>query len=296
MDFSLRELECFLAVAEELSFTRAARRLHLAQPPLSRHVRTLEERLGAQLFIRGPRTVSLTVAGRSLYEETQHIPTLLNHAGEEARRCARGESARLRLGFVSAVMNDELIRVFRSFRQSHPSIEIVLRDLSPSEQLEAIADGRMDGGFVGLQPQKHPGGVKFVSWFREPLVCLVPSDHRLASRKLISVGDLRQEPFVTVSKEAAPDFSELLLEQCRVAGFRPRIVLESPRAQAVALMVATGSGVALLPASAANLAKDLSVTLRLREKVAINHVFAMRSAEPNPWISKFAGLLSGKRS
>lgn len=291
MDYSLRELECFLAVAEELSFTRAARRLHLAQPPLSRHVRALEERLGAALFVREPRCISLTSAGRSLYEDTRHVPALLARAGEQARRHAKGESARLRLGFVSAVMGDELLNVFRSYREAHPRVEIMLQDLPPREQLAALAEGRLDGGFIGVSPSQRPPGVKFVPWFEEPVVCLVAADHPLAGRARVRLQDLRPEPFVAVSREAAPAFAGQVRELCRQAGFRPRVVLESQRAQAVALMVAAGSGVALLPATVTHLVKGLAVALELAGSPKIRHAFAMRSTGGSPWALRLAGLL-----
>src|SRR5882762_7779766 len=108
MDYTLRELECFTAVAEELSFTRAARRLHLAQPPLSRHIRALEEKIGTRLFERTRRTVVLTAAGGLFYEETRGILPQLIRAGEMAKRSGHGELARLRIGFVSAVLSPEL--------------------------------------------------------------------------------------------------------------------------------------------------------------------------------------------
>src|ERR1700749_3138806 len=117
MDFSLRELECFPAVAEELSFTRAAQKLHLAQPPLSRHVRALEERLGTALFDRSGRKGALTAAGGGFYEETRTAMPQLTRASETTRRFASGQTERLRLGFVSAVLSPELVEVLRSFRE-----------------------------------------------------------------------------------------------------------------------------------------------------------------------------------
>lgn len=280
MDYTLRELECFLAVAEERSFTRAAGRLHLSQPPLSRHIRALEDKIGVALFVRTPTGAALTPAGRALYDESRDIPVRLARATEQARRCARGETIRLKLGFVSAVMNEALADTIRRFREVHPETEIMLHDLAPLEQLTQIADGRMDGGFVGPRPAKVPSGIRFKDWTREPLLALVPSDHPLSKRKTIRLSELRQQPFVAVSDESAPAFAELVRGHCRDAGFRPRIVLESPRAQAVALMVSAGSGVALLPAAAASLVKDSAVTLRLRERPWIPHAFAFRKDAP----------------
>lgn len=283
MQYSLREIECFIAVAEELSFTRAAERLHLAQPPLSRHIRTLEEKIGAALFLREPRRVSLTPAGVIFYEETRTIPRRLERAGEVARRTSQGETARLRLGFVSAVMSDELIDTFRRFRASHPGVQIMLHDLPPQEQLDAIADGRLEGGFVGLQPRERPAGIRFVPWHREPLRCFVPRGHpleALGNRKTLDPAALAGESFIAVSGGSAPAFAAHVHGLCRDAGFRPRIILESPRAQAVALMVAAGSGIAILPASLAALFRDSVTALPLKGNPTITHVFACRDQKP----------------
>lgn len=288
MEYSLRELECFIAVAEELSFTRAAERLHLAQPPLSRHIRALEEKIGAALFLREPRNVSLTPAGTLFYEETRAIPRRLARAGEAAKRCSLGETARLRLGFVSAVMNDELIALFRRFRDRHRGVQIMLHDLPPKDQLDAIANGRLDGGFPGLQPAEHPAGIRFVPWHREPLRCFVPEGHPLAERMNVSLKELAPESFIAVSAESAPAFAAHVRGLCKTAGFRPRIILESSRAQAVALMVAAGSGIAILPAALAGLMGGSVSAVPIRGNPTITQVFACRKRKaPEPleqWI------------
>ena len=291
MDYSLRELECFIAVAEERSFTRAAKRLNLAQPPLSRHIRILEEKIGAKLFNREPRGVSLTPAANVFYEETRNIPRRLLRAGEAARRSASGEIARLRLGFVSAVMNDELSDIFRTFRHQHPEIQITLHDVPPQEQLEAIADGRLDGGFVGLEPPEPPAGIRFIPWRSEPLICLMPTGHALADRKSIRLEALVDESFVAVSSASAPAFAGLIQEMCQTAGFRPRIILESPRAQAVALMVGVGSGVALLPETLAGLVKRSTHAIPLRPARKITHVFACRDRKMEGPLADLMSLL-----
>lgn len=274
MDYSLRELECFIAVAEELSFTRAAHRLHLAQPPLSRHVRALEEKLGTRLFERSKRSVRLTAAGGLFFEETRGILPQLVRAGELTRRSGRGEIARLRIGFVSAVLSPELIETFRRFRARHPEVQVILQDQPPAEQLRAIGRGALDGGFVGLEPGERIPGIAYRACSREAVACFVPSGHRLAGRDRIALKELAGEPMVAVSGEGAPAFSAYVHALCRSAGFRPRIVLESPRAQAVAVMVAAGSGVALLPESLARLVGEAGVAVPLAKAPAITHVFA----------------------
>jgi|GEM_PF-236978 len=276
MDYSLRELECFSAVAEELSFTRAARRLHLAQPPLSRHIRTLEEKLGCRLFDREARHVSLTVAGNLFYEETRGILPQLVRAGESVKRAARGEVLRLRLGFVSAVLNAELVEALRLFRETHSSIQVLLHDLPPAEQLQRIVQGKLDGGFVGLEPEDHPhgNGIQFTAWRQERLMAFLPSGHALSGRRQLALADLASERLVAVSNTAAPAFAVLVHNLCQQAGFRPRIILESPRAQAVAVMVAAGSGIALLPEALTQVVGSAAVTVPLKEAPLITHVFA----------------------
>jgi len=280
MDYSLRELECFVAVAETLSFTRAAKRLHLSQPPLSRHVRTLEEKIGARLFDRDRRTVALTPAGALFYEETRGLLPQLVRAGESARRAVRGETARLRLGFVSAVLSAELVECFRQFRTAHPATQIMLHDAPPAEQLAAMEGGALDGGFIGLMPPGRHTGFRFVPWRREPLDIFLPAGHPLALRKgqqrqkRLELAELREEPFVAVSGESAPAFAVLVREACRTAGFVPRILLESPRAQAVAVMVAAGCGIALLPRSLSRTVEGAAVAVPLRNGPVVTHVFA----------------------
>lgn len=280
MEYTLRELECFAAVAEELSFTRAAKRLHLAQPPLSRHIHSLEEKVGARLFERGARSVSITHTGRVFYEESRGILTQLARAGEMAQRAAQGESARLRLGIVSAVLGPKIVEVLREFREAHPQVQIMVHDLPPAEQLAAIAEGRLDAGFVGMAPNERPGGVRIVRWCKERLLAFVPSGHALAHKKTVKLGELRGERFVAISSEAAPAFSLHVHDLCRKAGFRPRIVLESPRAQAVAVMVAAGSGVAILPESLRHFLGDSAAGVALAGSPEITHVFALAQSPP----------------
>lgn len=280
MDYTLRELECFAAVAEELSFTRAARRLHLAQPPLSRHIRALEEKIGAPLFDRQPRVVALTPAGRAFHEESRGLLAQLIRAAETARRAAHGEETQLRLGFVSAVLGGEIVRVLRHFREAHPSVQLVLHDMPPAEQVRLIAEGRLDGGFVGLTPADRTPSLRFIPWWRERLLVFVPSGHPLSTRTRVDLAALRTERFVAVSSEAAPAFSVLVHDLCRKAGFRPRIVLESSRAQAVAVMVAAGSGVAILPESLAGFVGSSAPGLPLKGSPEITHVFARPQVAP----------------
>ncbi len=291
MEPTFRELQCFAAVAETLSFTRAARRLYLSQPPLSRHIRTLEEKLGVRLFERDRRTVALTPAGAFFYEETRGLLPQLERAGEGARRAVRGETARLRLGFVSAVLSPELVECFRRFRAEQPHVQLGVQDLSPAEQLTALDSGALNGGFVGLLPQGRWPRLRFLPWRKEPLDVFLPAGHPLAGRKRLELAALAGEAFVAVSPGSAPAFATLVREACGAAGFAPRILLESPRAQAVAVMVAAGCGVALLPRALAQAVGGAAVAVPLRRAPVVTHVFA-HPARPSGPLAAFVKTLA----
>lgn len=292
-EFSLRELECFLAVAEEMSFTRAAERLRLAQPPLSRHIRVLEDKLGVMLFERSQRKVSLTPSGHAFREEARDILPRLRRAGEAAKRAALGESGRVEVGFVSAVLSPELVEVFTRFRHRHPTIRLELHDLLPSEQLEALARGELDAAFVGVAPERLPAGLAATRWREEELLAFLPPDHELAGRAEVRLGDLADEPFVMISAEAAPAFTSLLHRLCLQEGFRPRVVQEASRAQAVAALTVAGAGVSILPASLHRLTGNgLALKLRQRRKARLVHSVA-HAAKPTDSASRLLEVLEG---
>jgi DNA-binding transcriptional LysR family regulator len=292
IDYSLRELESFMAVAEELSFTRAAGRLRLAQPALSRHVRTLEVRLGVRLFDRTNRAVALTVAGRQFYADVRAPLLRLQEASAAAKRAARGESARLELGFISSLLGPELANVFRRFRAAHSGVQLRLQDQIPAEQLRAIGEGRLDGGFVGLAVRPRPPGITFVPWRTEKLALFVPCDHRFANQGRIALRSVAGEPMVAIAAEAAPAFASKVHTLCQRGGFRPRIIQEATRAQAVLAMVAAGSGVAILPASMQRLTNDAVSALALATREAlVTYVFAHRSGPASHELGLFIAAL-----
>ncbi|MEM9281213.1 MAG: LysR substrate-binding domain-containing protein [Verrucomicrobiota bacterium] len=290
MNFSLRELECFVAVAEELSFTRAAERLRLAQPPLSRHIKNLEDKLGVSLFERSRRKVALAPGGRAFLTEAKAILLQVQRAGETARRAAEGETDKLDVGFVSAVLSPELVNVFSRFREKFPGVRLNLHDRLPVEQMEALQAGTLDLGFVGVAPEKQPSKIELTAWRNEPLMAFLPLDHDLAGRERVDVSDLMEEAFVMISPEAAPSFASHVYQLCREAGYRPRVVQEARRAQAVAAMTVAGSGVAILPASLNRITGNGMGLWRGREKARMAHVVA-HSAEKNQPLSWFLDLL-----
>jgi len=287
-DFSLRELECFVAVAEELSFTRAAKRLHMAQPPLSRHIQALESRLGARLLDRSTRGVSITAAGRAFLQDTKSALTQLQRAVSSAKRVVQGETSRLEIGFSSTVYSMELVHLFERFRTRHPSIQIVLHDLLPADQLREISEGKLDGGFVGTAPRRKAPEFTFIPWLQEELLLFVPPGHALAKSQRVSFSQLREESFLSLSSKASPAFSAHFHELCRRAGFRPRIIQEADRAQALAVMISTGAGIAVLPAAIKRVVGNSLSALKIADKSAsLTHMFAHKSAHPSGPLGDF---------
>lgn len=291
---STYELECFVAVAEELNFSRAARRLHLSQPPLSRQIQSLENRLGVRLLERSTRRVTLTPAGVLYLEDARQILLRLDSAGAAVHRAASGEISRLRLAFVGALLDEKLVRLLKTFRQAHPECQMHLTDLSPAEQWEAVQSGAVDGAFIGAPPRKPGRGITLVIWKREPLRLALPAAHPLVMRPRIRLQDLK-ENWVMVSRTAAPAFRRQFDQLCAAASLRPRIVQESDRAAAVLTMVAAEQGISLLPESVSSWLPQAVVFRPLHGKQPLlEHAFACRTDPANPSLAAFLKILPGQ--
>ncbi len=293
---AIHELECFVAVAEELNFSRAARRLHLSQPPLSRQIRSLEEKLGLRLLERNTRAVSLTPAGALYLEDARAILTRLDSATESARRAVSGEAARLRLAFVGALLDEGLVRLLQTFRRRHPKCQIHLSDLSPADQLEALRTGQVDGAFIGAVPPKPIKGISTTIWKREPLLIAMPERHPLADRGKLSLAQLKTEGWIMVSRAAAPAFRQQFDALCASAKFRPKVVQESDRVAAVLTMIAAEQGISLLPEALARLVPSGVVFREIAgRKMLLEHAFAFRSANNAGVVADLLDLLGRQR-
>ncbi|MDT0379260.1 LysR family transcriptional regulator [Streptomyces sp. DSM 42041] len=240
----LRYLTAFVAVAEELHFGRAAKRLQMAQPPLSQQIRQLERELGVQLFERNTRSVRLTSAGRSFLEPVHTVLRDLDLATRAAKAAGRGEYGRVTVGFAGASSHETLPLLTRAVRLAHPGIELAMQGQTYAHvALERVADGSLDLGFVRL-PADRPG-VRTRVISEEELVCALPSDHRLAGPSAIAPADLADEPFVSFPANAGSSLRDAAVRTCEEAGFRPRIVQEAPDSHTILALVAAGVGVTL---------------------------------------------------
>jgi DNA-binding transcriptional LysR family regulator len=250
----LRQLRYFVAVAEQLHFGRAAASLHISQPPLSRSIRDLEARIGATLVARTRRRVELTAEGTYFLGEAKRLLAQLERAVLEVGNMAAGASGRLRLGFVSLADYGVLPGLLKAYKAVRPGVELALREMLSPEQAAALAAGDLDFGL--LLPPVAAAGLEHIVVQRERFVAALPARHRLARvRGRIAVRDLAGDAFVAVPRAIAPGLHDIVSTLTARAGFAPRIAQEAIQMQTVVSLVSSGLGVALVPASVANLGR-----------------------------------------
>lgn len=244
-----RLLRQFIAVAEELNFHRAAERLHMAQPPLSQAIRKLEQALDVRLFERSNRSVALTPAGATFLVTARRVLAQLDDGIREAQAVAAGQAGRLAITFVGTA-HDLLPLALRRFRAEFPGIELVLREATTGEQLATITAGEADIGLM-RQPGIMVAQLASECLLREPILAALPDDHVLTRQGTIPIAALAGDDFIGTPRQLGIGFHDQIIGLCRLAGFSPRIVQEARQMQTVASLVASGLGVALIPASLA---------------------------------------------
>lgn len=250
----LRHLRSFVAVAEELSFTRAAQRLHLAQPALSVQIRQLETDVGVELIDRSRRAISLTAAGALMLTESRRLLSMLDQTLDIVRRTGSGVEGRISIGFVPSASNQVLPPLLRRFGASHPDVAVHLREMGPDELVRALHAGSIDLCFLYL-PFDDPSLEQLVV-SRESYVVALPEDDPLARHATIDISLLRSRPFVLPARRAVPGLHGQVLDICSEAGFAPRMIHDDVwLVQTVVGLVAAGLGVALVPASARHMAR-----------------------------------------
>jgi DNA-binding transcriptional LysR family regulator len=280
----LRHLRYFLAVAEELHFGRAAARLHIAQPPLSRQIRDLEEEVGVRLFDRDRTHVALTPAGRALLEEARHALASVDAAVVSARRAARGETGRLRVGYVPSAISTRLPETVRAFRARYPGVDVQLREMPPATQVERLLADRLEVGFA--RGPIHEPALARETVLEEPLVAALPLGHRLARSKRLSVAALADERFIVPVRARGPGVHDQVLALCREAGFSPRVVQEGTQLDMLAF-VASGAGVALVPASNRRLRRAGIAYRPLHERPVTRLEMTWRKDATSPVLHRF---------
>jgi DNA-binding transcriptional LysR family regulator len=241
----LRHLRYFVAVAEDLSFTKAAGKLHLAQPSLTRQIHNLEEELGVRLLNRSKSRVTLTEEGRSFLADTRRILALATESVLAVQRLSRGEVGQLNIAYLPNFDFEMLPESLRAFRQTFPHVALNLFDMTPAEQLRALEARKIDLGFVGLPPAPMVGAIECESIAQHRIVAVLPVNHPLARKRQLSLSDLETMFFVGMSEKTHPGFREWLNRTCQQAGFTPRVLQDAELEPALMTFVAEGLGVTL---------------------------------------------------
>lgn len=280
--FELAQLRCFTTVATELNFRRAAERLNMTQPPLSRQIQLLEHSLGVELFTRSTRSVALTAAGRAFFIEAQNLLERAHQAAASARRFAAGDIGSVSISFVGSAVYEFLPRVIAEARLNQPQVKISLSEMNTHQQHEALRTRRIDLGIV-RQPLLQ-AGYENECLVREPFVLAIPRQHPLAAVGQVGVRDLDGAPFLMYSHAAYPPFNELLTGMFRSAGVAPEYVQWLGSSLTILALVNAGMGLALVPRCATNVVfKDVTFReIDLGEGIQSELHLTWRSNNDNP--------------
>src|SRR6266581_3406409 len=247
----LRHLRYFVTVGEELHFGRAATKLSIVQPSLSQQIHQLEDELGFPLLYRTKRFVELTDAGRVFLAEAKHVLAQVQGAKRAAQRAYRGEMGRLVVGYISSSTYDLLPMMLRVYRERFPEVEVALRELTTQEQVRALEEEYIHLGLLRLPISAPMVNVEVIR--QEPIVCVLPEEHPLASHERVAVSLLAQEPFVLQSRQRGAGYYVKLMKLCLASGFSPNVVQEVTEMHTIVSLVAAGMGVSLVPLSTRNI-------------------------------------------
>ncbi len=272
----LRHLRYFIAVADELSFSRAAVRLQMAQPPLSQQIQALEAELGVKLFDRTKRPLQITLAGQALLKDARSTLIQLEQALLKTQRIHQGELGYLSVGFTSSIANGILPDILRTFRQKYPEVKLILREENCCLQIQGLRDRQTDIIFIYQNSDADCApDLERISLLQEPLVVVLPQQHRLAKQAKIALIDLAGEDFVMPLYQMAAGLSEQIHYHCAQAGFVPQVAQEAIFMVTILGLVAGEIGVSILPSNVENLCRQGVVYRPIADQPAINELMVM---------------------
>jgi DNA-binding transcriptional LysR family regulator len=264
----LRHLRYFVAVAEALSFTKAAEHLHLAQPSLTRQIKDLEAEIEVRLFDRSGKKICLTQEGESFLLDVRRLLAECAQSVQAVQRLSRGEASQLNIGYIANLDHDLLPATLGAFRKACPRTALNLFDMTPAEQYQALYEQKIDLGFVCFRARSRGVDLRSAIVGQDTIVAAMTTGNPLAKKTSIDLKDLEPMFFVGMSKKTYPGFNEWLMDVCREAGFIPRILQDADREPAVVSFVAAGLGVALLPEQIKRLPHEGVIFRPLRRRLA----------------------------
>ena len=292
----LRHLRYFIAVAKNLNFSEASRRLHVAQPAISQTILDLEDELGVKLLSRTRRSVKLTAAGNAFFADAQGIMLRADGARMTAQRASRGEIGCLRIGFLPCAAGPFIPALIKSYRKEFPNVDVQLHDMNTERQLKAFEDGQIDIGFSRPFTKERANDFCTEVVYEDHLEIVLPAGHALAKKSVVNLKDLADETFVEYYRRGSPVlFSEIFLT-CRKAGFSPKAVLEFEEMSSVILAVESGLGVSLTLGFARGLLGRGSVVRRIKPASSNIPLCAIWPAGPQePVLESFLRTLRARK-
>jgi DNA-binding transcriptional LysR family regulator len=293
----LRLWRQFLAVGEQLHFGRAARSLHMTQPPLTQAVAQLERLLEVRLFERTKRSVRLTPAGEALLPQARELLARARTLPAQARAAAAGELGRLRIAFVSTVGFALLPQWLRAFRARHPQVQMELLEATGDLQVEALARGEIDAGFMLHSPDFAPAGLSHLRVAREPLVLAVPEAHPLATSARLPLAAVLAQPLVIFPRRIVPSLHDAIFGMYHAAGREPQLAQEAIQMQTIVNLVAAGLGLAWVPESVRDFQRSGVVYRQLGGKQAASVPGCETTLvwrESSPVLERFVEVVQGR--
>ena len=289
----LRHLRYFQAIAEELSFSKAARRLRVAQPALSRAVKDLEVDLGAELFTRSRRGVALTPAGAVLLDETAVLLQRVNHLVGRVQRTAAGEEGELRVGYIGAPTDAFLGRLLREFHRRFPRVSIVLEERTPERVWEMVARGRLSLGLTRPVLAVPGANLQTLLLRQEALRGVFPAADPRAKRKTVPWKDLSEDPLIILARREGVGLHEAILAACRRARFNPHLAHTPSVITTVLRYVEAGAGIGIIPESVATLGAGAPLVFKpLTPERCIELVMVWNQGDNSPALNAFRGLVT----
>ncbi len=286
-----RQLRYFVTVARECSFTKAADKLHMAQPPLSRQIQALEEEFGTSLFDRTQRPLVMTDAGRLLFEQSVHVLDRMDEMKSMLRRFIEAERKHFSMGFVASTLYGYLPEVIRRYRVARPDVDLTLLELTTMEQFTALKEGRIDVGFGRVTLEDS--AIERVLLRNEQLCVAFPEGHPLAKLgSPVSVMDLIGDNLVVYPKSPRPSYADQVLALYRDRNVRPPLVYEVRELQTALGLVAAESGICIVPASVERLRRDSVVYKPLNDRGAVSPIImSFRKGEKSREIALLLGFI-----
>jgi DNA-binding transcriptional LysR family regulator len=287
----LRHLRYFVSVAEALSFTKAAEKLHTAQPSLSRQIKDLEGELGVRLLNRTKQLVTLTDEGRSFLADAKRVLALAAETVASVRRLHSGEVRALNVGYVSNLFYDLLPKTLASFHKSFPTVSVNLFDMSCGDQFRALEDGKLDLGFVGLHEPIALLGLEFRTIASYKTVVALPTDDPLARKSVVDLKDLAPMFFIGMSEASYPYYRDWLTKTCRRVAFTPKILQDVALERTMIHAVAAGLGVALVPEQVKKLEHEKVVFRPINPTVGTEGCVAWKSENPSAALQAYVQIV-----